>query len=225
MRSQRRVRGFALAALLGFGMVLLFVNCSVVRLVFSGGERNSYYPLSIGSAWEYHLVTTVEAEGKTDTTTRGVYHQRIVQPVTLADGKPAVMRVWNSSITLCSPGLPESSFTQAETSYYRKTASAVYRYQTLQDTPDSVLLLPIQLDQRWLSKDVSYWVSAIEDVTVGGKTWQDCWCIQSRAIGSQGIMKAWIARGAGLVRLFTEREFSGKKMITDYFLVRADIRD
>jgi hypothetical protein len=218
-----RFRAFFLLA--GFATLVLVSGCSVLKFALGTSERNSYYPLSVGDAWEYRLVTTFNRGQRWDTTTLGTYRHRVIRAVNLADGKPALMRVWESQVTLRDTALPESTFAEAETTYYRRMKNAVYRYLTLQDSPDSILLLPIEIDQRWKSKDVDYWVAAREDVVIDGKSYQDCWCIQSRPTNDLFPLRVWFTKGVGLVRMISERELSGKRMKTDYYLVRAEIKD
>ena len=81
------------------------------------------------------------------------------------------------------------------------------------------------MDQRWVSNDVKYWVSAREDVTIDGRTYPECWRIQSLTPNDPSPLIVWFARGVGLVRMVNERDISGHKMRTDYYLLNSEIRD
>jgi hypothetical protein len=209
----------------GIGVVLLTASCSVLKLVSGTSDRLSYYPLAVGDEWEYRLVTTFGRGPRLDTTTLATYHHRITGTVKLASGEPMLLHVWNSQVTLRDTALPESSFSQAETTYYRRSRNAVYRYLTREDKPDSILLLPLEMDRRWESNGIRYWVSGREDVTVDGNTYPGCWRIQTTPADDANPLNVWFGRGLGLVRMVNERDFSGHKMRTDYYLVRATIRD
>jgi hypothetical protein len=187
-------------------------------------SRDSYFPLAAGSEWEYRLVTTFERSNRVDTTTIAFYRHRIVGGTTLADGRPAWIRVWESQVTLRDTVLPESSFVEAETTYFRATKHAIYRYLKPDSKPDSILLLPMAIDQRWQSEGIVYWVAGKEDVTIDGRNYPECWLLHSGPPPELSPMKTWFARGVGLVRMASDRIFSGKHLRTEYYLVRAEIK-
>jgi hypothetical protein len=201
-------------------ITLLFTGCSM----FSGPERSSWFPLRVGNEWEYHLVSTMEQDGRTDTTTTAVYRHRIAGTRKLENGSPVFTRVWDSNVTLRDSGLADSSFSQSETTYLRRTKRWVYRYLTPSAPPDSILGLPPELDQKWQSAGIFYWIAAREDISIGGRQCPRCWRLKMTEVNSPNSSVAWFARGFGLVRLATERTFGTKKLRTDYFLTQARIR-
>jgi len=201
-------------------IALLFTGCSM----FSGPERTSWFPLRVGNEWEYHLVSTMEQDGQTDTTTTAIYRHRVTGTRKLENGAPVFTRVWDSNVTLRDSGLADSSFSQSETTYLRRTKRWVYRHLTLNAPPDSILGLPPELDQKWQSAGIFYWIAGREDISVGGRQYPRCWRLKMTEVNSPNSSVAWFARGFGLVRLATERTFGTKKLRTDYFLTGAVIR-
>jgi hypothetical protein len=201
-------------------LVLLVTGCAV----FTGSERHSWFPLRVGNEWDYALVSTMGQDGRLDTTTTGVYRHAITGLGRLADGRPAFVRVWNSEVTLRDSGMADSSFSQSETTYFRRTKRWVYRYLTPASPPDSILQLPPELDQKWRSEGVSYWVAAREDVNAGGRLYPRCWRLTTTEGNDASSSNAWFAPGFGLIRMATERTFGTKKLRTDYFLTAAKIK-
>ena len=204
--------------------LLFFSGCATLHLFVGGSDRGSYFPLAVGDEWEYRLVTTAERGTRSDTTTIATYEHRIIGTTRLADGKPAYVRVWISEVTLRDTLLPDSSFSQTETTYLRRSASAVYRYVNRQSRPDSILLLPPRIDQRWTSEGVSFWVAAREDLQIVDQSYPDCWRIKSGPVDDPVPSLTWFARGYGLVRLLSDRTVAGKHLRTDYYVTDAKIR-
>jgi hypothetical protein len=201
-------------------LVLLLTGCAL----FTGSERHSWFPLRVGNEWDYALVSTVEQDGRLDTTTTAVYRHAITGAGRLADGQSAFIRVWDSEVTLRDSGLADSSFSQTETTYFRRTKRWVYRYLTPASPPDSILQLPPELDQKWRSEGVYYWVAARDDIRVGERLYPRCWRLTTTEGKDPSSSNAWFAPGLGLVRMASERTFGTKKLRTDYFLTRAAIR-
>jgi hypothetical protein len=202
--------------------VLIFAaGCASLNRLLAPPETNSYFPLAENDEWDYRLVTTMTQAGRTDTTTVADYRHRITGRTKMADGRPAFIRVWTAQVTLHDSSLGESTFTQAETSYFRRTRSAVNRYATRSSAADSILLFPVQIDRQWTSGDVDYWVKSRDDITVGGRTYPECWRVQAKPRGQTLSMNVWFARGAGMVRMTSERTFGDRRLFTDYFLTRA----
>lgn len=223
-----RNRSCALLLLIAGLALMLAAGCAGLGRMLRGAAYASYFPLAVGNEWEYRLVTTAELNGKLDTTTVASYSHRIEGTRKLTDGKPVLMSVRNSTVTLRSPVRPESTFQEAETTCFRTTKHAAYRYSSLDSPPDSILLLPIEMDRKWNSSGTSYWVAAREDVKVDhdplpDRTFSDCWRIRMTDANDPTPSVAWFARGLGLVRMVTERTFGNKKIHTDYYLVRAQI--
>ena len=179
-------------------LVLLFTGCAV----FTGSERHSWFPLRVGNEWDYALVSTMEQDGRLDTTTTAVYRHAITGAGRLANGQPAFVRVWNSEVTLrmgtplggMSP-LADSSFSQSETTYFRRTKRWVYRYLTPASQPDSILELPPELDQKWRSGGVYYWVAAREDVNIGGRLYPRCWRLTTTEGKDPELLKCLVRPG------------------------------
>jgi hypothetical protein len=159
-----------------------------------------------------------------DTTTLADYHNRIVGTRKLADGRTAYVRVWTSNVTLRDSGIGDSSFSQADTTFFRRSSRWVYRYQTPDGPPDSILALPPEIDQKWRSGGINYWVAAREDVTLGDRRYPDCWRLKMTEENSVNSSNGWFAQGFGLVRLVTEQTFGNRKLRTDYFLTSAVIK-
>jgi hypothetical protein len=203
---------------------LLLAGCGLVRLAGIRPDRNSYFPLAVGDQWDYRLVTTVERGDRLDTTTVATYEHRITGTAKLADGKPAFVRIWESQVTLHDSALPESTFSQSETTYLRRTGQAVYRYPSRASPPDSILLLPIQIDQQWESNGVGYHVMGRDDVQIEDQTYTSCWRIKTSTSADPNPINTWLAPGVGLVRLKDDRNVAGRQMHTDYYLTQADIR-
>jgi hypothetical protein len=219
-----KASGLRHEAIFATGMALLLSGCAALRQFDARSARESYFPLATGDEWEYRLITTVDRGTRQDTTTVAVYEHRITGTAKLADGKPAFIHVWESRVTLRDGLLPDSTFSQSETTWLRKTSSAVYRYLSPNDKPDSILLLPLQIDQRWRSSDVSYWVAGREDLQLEDQFFAGCWRVKSGPVDDPAPSLTWFAKGVGLVRLYSERALAGKRIRTDYFLVSSQIR-
>jgi hypothetical protein len=166
----------------------------------------------------------VEQDGRLDTTTTAVYRHEITGMHKLADGQAVFVRVWNSDVTSRASGIVDSSFSQTETTYFRRSEHWVYRYLTLKSPPDSILGLPPELDQKWRSGGLYYWVAAREDVAIGDRQYPRCWRLTMTEENSPNSSNGWFARGFGLVRLVTERTFGTRRLRTDYFLTSAVIK-
>ena len=169
MSARNRGEGsaYALSCLRACALFLLLAGCAGLRSLLSSPERTSWFPLSVGNRWDYRLVSTVEENGRLDTTTIADYHHVITGTRKLAGGQPAFIRVWTSNVTLLDSGTVDSSFSQTETTYFRRSNRWVYRYQALGGAPDSILALPPEMDQKWRSGGLYYWVAAREDVIIG----------------------------------------------------------
>lgn len=222
--NQGRTARYRCSSAFVCGYILLLAGCAGLSSLLTGPERASWFPLATGNRWEYRLVSTVEQNGRLDTTTVADYHHEIVGTRKLPSGQPAFVRVWTSNVTLRDSGITDSSFSQTETTYFRRTPHWVYRYQPLGSPPDSILGLPPELDQKWRSNGLYYWVAAREDVTLDGRRYPDCWRLTMTEENSPNSSNGWFARGFGLVRLVTERTFEDRKLRTDYYLTRAVIR-
>ena len=223
-RNRKAGAACALAGLCTCALFLVLAGCAGLRSMLAGSERASWFPLRMGNRWEYRLASTVEQNGRLDTTTVADYHHEIVGTRKLAGGQPAFVRVWTSNVTLRDSGIADSSFSQAETTFFRSTPHWVYRYEALSSPPDSILALPPELDQKWRSGGLYYWVAAREDIVIGGRRYPDCWRLTMTEENSPNSSNAWFARGFGLVRLVTERSFGDRKLRTDYFLTGAAIK-
>jgi hypothetical protein len=211
------------------GFLLLLAGCAGLRSLLAGLERTSWFPLKIGNRWEYRLVSTVELNGWLDTTTVADYHHEIVGTHKLADGRPAFVRVWTSNVRLKGSGAGEqgsgdSVFSQTETTYFRRSNRWVYRYQAPEGPPDSIFGLPPELDQKWRSNGLYYWIAAREDVTLDGRQYLGCWRVTMTEEDTPNSSNGWFASGFGLVRLVTERTFGDRRLRTDYYLTSAAVK-
>jgi hypothetical protein len=223
-RKERHMAGHQCLLVFACGFILLLAGCAGLRSMLGGSERTSWFPLRMGNQWDYRLVSTVEENGRLDTTTTADYHHEITGTRKLAGGQPVFVRVWTSTVTLRDSGIVDSSFSQTETTYFRRSNRWVYRYQALNGPPDSILALPPELDQKWRSGGLYYWVAAREDIVIGGRRYPDCWRLTMTEEKSPNSSNGWFARGFGLVRLVTERSFGDRKLRTDYYLTNAEIR-
>lgn len=223
-RDERRtIRRRCFSVFIG-GFVLLLAGCAGLSSLLSGPARASWFPLAVGNRWEYRLVSTVEQNGRLDTTTLAEYHHAIVGTRKLADGRSAYVRVWTSDVTLRDSGIVDSTFSQAETTFFRRSPHWVYRYESLSDSPDSILGLPPELDQKWRSGGLYYWVAAREDITLDGQQYPGCWRLTMTEENSSNSSNGWFAQGFGLVRLVTEQTFGNRKLRTDYYLTSAVVK-
>jgi hypothetical protein len=223
-RKGSHTAGYQCLLVFACGFILLLAGCAGLRSLLAGSERTSWFPLSMGNQWDYRLVSTVEENGRLDTTTTADYRHEITGTRKLAGGQPAFVRVWTSNVTLRDSGIVDSSFSQTETTYFRRSNRWVYRYQALDGPPDSLLALPPELDQKWRSGGLYYWVAAREDIVIGGRRYPNCWRLTMIEESSPSSSNGWFAQGFGLVRLVTERSFGDRKLRTDYYLTNAIIK-
>ncbi|UCD18865.1 MAG: hypothetical protein JSU64_05400 [candidate division WOR-3 bacterium] len=154
------------------------------------GENDGYYPLSIGNTWDYMVGMTVEQPG-TISIFMGNSRDEIIGTTQLAGGTSVFE--WITSITL-------DGYSDSGTFYIHETDTAVYVYESLNDTvPDRYLELPLENGNTWtVNSDVAAIVLGIVDVSVPAGNYTDCWEIAY--IQSSDTTFAYLARGIGEVK-------------------------
>jgi len=180
---------------------LLVLVPVVLFLVGCGGGEKDYFPITVGSVWNYQSTSTVTAPDTTITivdTTK----VEVLGETTLNNGTKVFEVVAGGG-------------QYADTSYYEKTDDYIFVYEDkASTTPDTALALPLEEGKSWnVHKDTSYTetmqIIKKESVTVPAGTYDDCW--KAMAIYTDGTFSdtayVWLAPEVGQVKMtYTEQD-------------------
>lgn len=212
----------ALIILTLFGTLALFVSCDIF------GSKPDYYPLSIGSTWNWYAWTlmTTSTDGTPDTVQTLTINTRATKNDKLSTGEDVVQLVKVGTIHIRYPR--ESTYTIDETCYVRETDKFVLSYDSKDDTePDTVLALPLAAGKQWrVNQDMTAEALKQEDITVTAGTYRNAWKIETRSIsGADTIrMYEWYADRVGNVQYHFEQTFAGYTFIYHGELISATIK-
>ncbi|MDH4211786.1 MAG: hypothetical protein OEV79_10120 [candidate division WOR-3 bacterium] len=169
---------------------ILLTSIAIFLINCGGEEEENYYPLSIGNEWNYEVTMTVDIPDTSYTFT-GDSQDRIVGTTQLAGG----MSVFEFATAITLNG-----YSGNDTFYIRGTDTAVYLYETLDDTlPDTYLEFPIENGRTWIvnSAETAVVLGSI-DISVPAGTYNDCWEIAY--IGEDDTIFVYLANGIGEVK-------------------------
>ncbi|MEO0081588.1 MAG: hypothetical protein ABIL25_04760 [candidate division WOR-3 bacterium] len=197
-------RSLLLAVVL-VGLAVLSTSCDIF------GGKADYYPLSIGSIWNYSWRMTVNDS----VWASGTLKVEAVKEEQLTSGEKVVMLV-------------STSTGGTDTSYARKDGEKVWSYSALNDTsPDLAFDGPPAIDKTWnVNEAVTAKIVAKENVTVAAGTYKNCWKIELTTITDADTTKShmWLADGTGHVKSYAEEESGGITMKMTVELTSATIK-
>ena len=172
--------------------LLLFVP--IVLYIIGCGGAVDYYPLSVGSVWEYSMTSTITTPNDTTETT-GTQDVEITDETTLDDGTEVFEQVTTTATT---------DTTMVDTMYMEETDDYIRGYDSKADTtPDTWLELPIEEGNTWDVDDImSAVVLGKEDVSVPAGDYDNCWEIGY--ITDTDTVYVYFADGIGMVRQYME---------------------
>ncbi len=186
-------------------VALLVTSCDLF-----GGDKAGYYPMTVGSTWEFQGWMTTEQVDQ-DTIFTSKTHAEVTQKVTLAGGEEASEFVMTESTHMRLP--QETTIVYVDTSYARETDNYVLAYDSKDDTdPDTVLALPLEEGKTWTihtSGDTTLSAKVIgkETTNVPAGEYKNCWKVEiTTNVGSDATptMHYWYADGVGRVKNFME---------------------
>lgn len=184
------------------GVMLLVIGCG-------DGGGSEYYPLTVGSTWDYRAIVTMtmylpDTVTTVDTTTVST---EITEETTLDNGTEVV-----EQMTITDMGtIVDTSY-----SYLRDTGDELLMYSDKADTTaDTAAVYPLEAGKTWIMEGDTVEVIGEESVTVPAGTWT-CWHL---TYGDD--MDMYLAANVGLVRqtMHEEDEYYSMDMLmelTDY---------
>lgn len=173
--------------------LLLFVPI-VLYIIGCGGEAVNYFPLSVGSVWDY--LTTTTAYTPTDTTEMpGTMYVEITEETTLDDGTEVV-----EQMTIETTVVEPDTFVDTSYTYMEETEDYIRSYDDKADTTaDTWAELPIEEGNTWdVNADMSAVVLGRADVSVPAGDYDDCWEIGYYT--DTDTVYTYLADGVGIVR-------------------------
>jgi CBS domain-containing protein len=177
--------------------LLLFIPI-VLYIIGCGGAAVNYFPLSVGSVWEYWMTSTTTTP--TDTTeTTGTQYVEITEETTLDDGTEVV-----EQMTITTTVVEPDTSVDTTYTYMEETEDYIRGYEDKADTlPDTWAELPIEEGNTWDVNDImSAVVLGKEAVSVPAGNYDDCWEIGY--ITDNDTVYVYFADGVGMVRQYME---------------------
>ncbi len=178
---------------------LLLVLPLLAGLVLVGCDTTpDYYPLTVGSVWNYTGYTTMTTSlASTDTMVKLDQRVQITKSDTLNSGLQVVEVI--TTITQ-DMAMPDTTITVVDTSYYHETDSSIVVYPDKAATAgETVIRLPLEAGKTWTQAGATTTVVEQEDVTVPAGTYKKAWRLETSVTGVT-TGKAWYANKTGLVK-------------------------
>lgn len=202
------------------GIAALFVACNIF------GSKEDYYPLSIGSTWNYFSCTIMStgSDGTPDTIETTTSTTRAINDK-LSSGEDVVALVKVGTVHLRFPR--ETTYTINDTCYARKTENLILSYDSKNDQePDTVLALPLAVGKKWrINRELTAEVLLRENVTVTAGIFPDAWQIDQLYVSGVDTFHlfSWYASGVGNIKYSSEQSNAGYTFIYHGELVSANI--
>jgi len=189
----------ALLAVVIIGVALLTAGCDIF------GGKADFFPMKVGSVWNYTWTAIMSDSMMSDTTTATVMDKAEAE-AELTSGEKVVMFI--NAMTM------DNDETYYDTTYIRKDGEKVLQYESTSDTmPQTVIDGPLAIDKSWtVGEDVFAKVVAKENVTVAAGTYKNCWKIAMTSVtdADTTTWHTWFADGTGQVKAHAEEEESGR---------------
>jgi hypothetical protein len=174
-------------------LLLLLCCCAVGLTPFTfGADQDDYCPLAEGMEWTMDAKITTPDGKVIDTTAH-----RKIDTKEEREGKTYYrMRTWVD-------GVPElREFASLE----RKEDTGVHSIDLRNAKPNEVLsmVLPLAVGKKWTREDgktpITYEVVALEDLTIGGKLYKNCYRLKASSKDGNYAEEFWQAPGLGSIK-------------------------
>lgn len=201
--------------------ILLFLCCG-------GKSGTEYYPMGVGSVWNYEFYTVNVSSTSTDTIQKGWIETKATKEDKLSSGEDVVEFVQKCSTLVHMPPSPDTIIVTFDTTYAREHQDYILVYETKADnSPDTALALPLEKDKTWRQNAyATVKVLGQENVSVKAGDYQDAWKLEATMTNPITMsVYSWLAEGVGHVKTHYEYEpIQGFKQIYNMELVSADIK-
>lgn len=181
------------------------------------GGPDDYFPMGVGSTWNYSwMVIVTVGGGAPDTTSE-----------TVKTVAKATDQIGSEEVVMFITELSDKD-TEFETTYVKKTDDDIIVYSSKTDTtPDRVMALPLEANKTWTVNE-GYTARAIgrESVTVPAGTYGKAWKIEYSLVTDSDTLKfhQWFAAGTGFVKYHSARSDSLMSMTMKQELTSATIK-
>ena len=184
-------------------MVFLFLSLLPLLSCKKGKMGEDYYPMGIGSVWNYESSVIKESATSIDTIQKGTTKVKAEKKYKLDTGEDCIFFTLISTVTI--PG--ETTYTATSGYIAREHNNYILLYGSPDDTePDTILALPLEKDKAWqVNPYFTAKVIGQEDVTVKAGTYKNSWKIE--VIGGPApamTTYSWYANGIGKVKEYSE---------------------
>lgn len=166
----------------------------VLGLAMTGGlaAADNTFPLTIGNAWKYLLIT----EGRADTIAlceTTFVTMKITRNTVLEDGTPVRERFITDVL---------KGDTSLYYEYYRAQDDCLLMYTQTDDVdPDTLMKLPLAAGKSWhLNEEEVSFVAGRQTVRVAGGVFEDCWKVGT--VKNEDTTWFYYAAGIGMVKLY-----------------------
>lgn len=204
------------------GIAALFIACNIF------GSKEDYYPLSIGSTWNYFSCITMStrSDGSLDTIETTTSSTRATMNDKLSSGEDVVALVKIGTVHIRYP--LETTYVISETCYARKAENFVLSYDSKNDPePDTVLALPLAVGKKWrINRELTADVLQQENITVTAGIYPGAWKIEMLNVSGPDTFRIfnWYASGVGNIKYRSEHNYAGYTFISHGELVSANIK-
>jgi hypothetical protein len=208
-------------------LLILTVAAVACFMVGCGGGTDDYFPMSVGSQWDY------EGYVLFGTTTAAMDTQQTMTVTTEAQAKTTLTSgeevIPFQSTVITHQFLPSvMTDTTIGTSYSRESGDAILQYDSLSTSiPDTLLKMPLSEGDTWyVASNAKALVVGKEDVTVPAGTYKNTWKIKITSSGGGYTMDMffWYAKGVGSVKTHYENTYGGYTSIFNQELKSVDIK-
>ncbi|MEO0081587.1 MAG: hypothetical protein ABIL25_04755 [candidate division WOR-3 bacterium] len=174
------------------GCALLLTGCDLF-----GPKEVNYFPLGVGSTWQYLMLDIRVYPDSTDTLAQDTISIEAKAETQLTSGEKAVLMEVKESGSVDSV-------------YYRTTDDFVLFYEDLDDDePDTIIKFPLEPDNIWhLDEDILVRVVGQETKTVVAGTYKNCWKLRQTEDGEL-LLDMWFAPNIGLCLAELDEEYQG----------------
>lgn len=200
-------------------LTVLIVSVALLTTGCDTGGKADFYPMGVGSIWNYSWQMIV-ADTTVAETTDATVKTEAVKEDELASGEKAIMLV----ITVTAGG----QTVYVDTSYARKDGEKVISYDALDDsTPQTTIDGPLAVDKTWtVEEGTTAKVVAQEDVMVPAGTYKKSWKVALTTVTDQDttVVYHWLADGTGPIKQFESATDEGVTTTMTAELTSATIK-
>jgi hypothetical protein len=196
---------------------LLLLIPFVLFVIGCGGAVN-YFPLGVGSVWEYSITTTYTSPTDTLEMT-GTQELEITEETTLDDGTDVVEQMAITETTIDTLTTVDTTY-----SYLEETDDYIRGYDSKSDTtPDTWLELPIEEGNTWVVNDemTAVVLGKVDNVSVPAGDYDDCW--ELGMIMDGDTVFVYLADGIGTVRQYAEFMEDDATIVNEMVLESASV--